>query len=494
MKYIKIGKSSANDIVISDVTVSSQHAIITLLDTKEVRIRDLNSTNGTYVNGKRITTETTITANDVIKMGNSTIDWVKHLNERKPPAPPVYPSADTSTVKQRKTIGSLPRNDIVIEHKDVSRSHAQLLEKVTGEIVITDSGSTNGTYVNGQKISVQVLRQGDRVLIANKYPLDWENVFGKEPKPQPKRLKKILIPAAAVAAAAIIICGLFIIKPWVIKEKPWSPEKIFASYKKTVVMIYAEYYYSVSAGNINYGNYVILDGELVEDDTNVIIGTGFFVSDDGKIVTNKHIAQPWEYNQSEIEQLKRVVQNHLKYEASKSSKNQIKYLPLVNEVKIEGRLASIGIILNDTHITSKRDIIPCQFIKADSNNEIDIALIQTNSKSLPVGTEIIVDLNTAIIDDSGIVVGNSVFTIGFPKGLTLANTSQGISANNQDGKITQIRGDYEFGHNIPIIGGASGSPVFNEYGKLVGVIHRGLVASQGYNMAVKAKHVATLVN
>ncbi|MDR2425032.1 MAG: FHA domain-containing protein, partial [Prevotellaceae bacterium] len=83
MKLIKIGRSSANDIVISDATVSSQHALITILDSKEVRIKDLNSTNGTYVNGKRITAETTIVASDVIKVGNSTVDWLKYLNERK---------------------------------------------------------------------------------------------------------------------------------------------------------------------------------------------------------------------------------------------------------------------------------------------------------------------------------------------------------------------------------------------------------------------------
>jgi S1-C subfamily serine protease len=110
---------------------------------------------------------------------------------------------------------------------------------------------------------------------------------------------------------------------------------------------------------------------------------------------------------------------------------------------------------------------------------------------MPNGTETIIDLNQAVISDDGLVVGASLFTIGFPAGFGLGMTAQGIQANNQDGKITQIRGDVEFGHNITIIGGASGSPVFNEYGKLVGIINAGY--EQGYNLAVKAKYAVELV-
>ena len=490
MKILKIGRSSTNDIVISDVTVSSQHAIITILDTKEVRIKDLNSTNGTYVNGKRIAIETTITASDVIKAGNSTVDWLKYLNERKKPTPPTF-SGDASAIKQRKTIGRVTGNDIVFDHSDVSSNHAQLIEKGNGDIVIADSGSTNGTYVNGQKVSIQTLRPGDRVLIANKYPLDWQHIFNVQtPVPEPKKhLKIVLISAAAIA----IVFGLFFLLKPPGEEKTWTPEQIYSHYKKSVVMVYGEYYYSVSAGNYDLGNFVIQNGELVRDRTNSYTGTGFFVSQDGKIVTNKHIAVPWAYQQAEIEQIKTEVQNYLKYLARQSRAAQIEYLPLVNEVKITGHLASIGIILNDTHLNNEKDIIPCHVLDANNNDEIDVAVIQTNTKTLPAGVENIVDLNKAIVDDADIVVGQPVYTIGFPAGVFLATTTQGLEANNQDGKITQLRGDYEFGHNIPIIGGASGSPVFNEYGNLIGVIHQGFSSSQGYNMAIKAKYAVELV-
>ena len=115
------------------------------------------------------------------------------------------------------------------------------------------------------------------------------------------------------------------------------------------------------------------------------------------------------------------------------------------------------------------------------------------SKTLPAGTETIIDLNQAVITDDGFVAGASVFTIGFPAGFGLGMTAQGIQANNQEGKITQLRGDIEFGHNIAVEHGASGSPVFNEYGKLVGIINAGYEKKQGYNMAIKAKYAVELV-
>ena len=54
MRTIKIGKSTSNDYVIGDNTVSRQHASVTILDDGRMTIKDLNSTNGTFVNGKRI--------------------------------------------------------------------------------------------------------------------------------------------------------------------------------------------------------------------------------------------------------------------------------------------------------------------------------------------------------------------------------------------------------------------------------------------------------
>ena len=61
-------------------------------------------------------------------------------------------------------IGRSSDLDMVLVEEMVSRRHAQI-EMRNGVITIQDMGSTNGTFVNGEKIQSAMLREGDRVLI-----------------------------------------------------------------------------------------------------------------------------------------------------------------------------------------------------------------------------------------------------------------------------------------------------------------------------------------
>jgi pSer/pThr/pTyr-binding forkhead associated (FHA) protein len=493
MRVLKIGRSSSNNIVVTDPAVSSQHANLTISDNGEVRIKDLNSKNGTFVNGQRIFQETLITAKDVVKAGNSIIDWQRHLNVPEPVKN--FPVIDASAIKRKKTIGRNSGNDIVVSYSDVSGFHAQLLEKENGDIAIADSGSTNGTYVNGQKISMRILQPGDTVMLANKYPLDWRSVFPRVSIEQrlpeynvpvrdvPSKSNKTKFLLVAAVVIAVVAAGfLFVQEPWKAQgsvlsssTSALSPTEIYARYKKSVALIVGAYYFEASSGGRTRYYSVNGGGDIVqissEDDAIFYTGTGFFVSNDGKIITNKHIAAPWEYDDDIIAAIKRAT----------------------GGANVEGRLAFIGCFVNDTHVSGMQDLIHCTTIKTGATKDIDVAVLQTNSKTLPNGTETIIDLNQAVTTDDGLVVGASIFTIGFPAGFVLGQTDQGIQANNQDGRITQIRGDVEFGHNIAVEHGASGSPVFNEYGKLVGIINAGYERTQGYNMAVKAKYAVELV-
>lgn len=54
--------------------------------------------------------------------------------------------------------------DMVLVEDMVSRRHA-MLESQGGDVLIQDMGSTNGTFVNGEKIKRAKLAEGDRVLI-----------------------------------------------------------------------------------------------------------------------------------------------------------------------------------------------------------------------------------------------------------------------------------------------------------------------------------------
>ena len=63
-----IGRRRSNDLVLSDNTVSGQHCII-LTDGEDIYIQDLDSTNGTFLNGKRIHEKTVLQRGDKLMLG-----------------------------------------------------------------------------------------------------------------------------------------------------------------------------------------------------------------------------------------------------------------------------------------------------------------------------------------------------------------------------------------------------------------------------------------
>ena len=64
--------------------------------------------------------------------------------------------------KDEISIGRHPSNDINIDNMGISGQHAKIV-KSAGEFYIEDNNSTNGTKLNGQKISRQILKHGDNI-------------------------------------------------------------------------------------------------------------------------------------------------------------------------------------------------------------------------------------------------------------------------------------------------------------------------------------------
>ncbi len=83
MKLIKIGRnSSENDVIINDYQVSKIHLQLFCDDHGSFFIIDLNSTNGTYVNGNRIPPAENIKLqpNDIIRIGSTVLPWRKYFS------------------------------------------------------------------------------------------------------------------------------------------------------------------------------------------------------------------------------------------------------------------------------------------------------------------------------------------------------------------------------------------------------------------------------
>src|SRR4051794_39446219 len=72
-----LGRRPYNDIVIDNLAVSGEHAVLQLMGS-EVYLEDLNSTNGTYVNGKAVKKQL-LQNNDTVEIGKYKIKFVNEV-------------------------------------------------------------------------------------------------------------------------------------------------------------------------------------------------------------------------------------------------------------------------------------------------------------------------------------------------------------------------------------------------------------------------------
>ncbi|MCA1633936.1 MAG: FHA domain-containing protein [Acidobacteria bacterium] len=60
---------------------------------------------------------------------------------------------------RRLNVGRVSDNDLQLDHSSVSKIHASILMNREGTLLVADTGSTNGTYINGRRISYGEARQ-----------------------------------------------------------------------------------------------------------------------------------------------------------------------------------------------------------------------------------------------------------------------------------------------------------------------------------------------
>lgn len=93
---VTVGRALDNVIRIEDGTVSSHHAMF-VLEADGMKLRDLNSTNGTRVNGLRIV-ETMLNSGDQVRMGSVEMRFESDVKKASQPLPPSQTGVDLSQV------------------------------------------------------------------------------------------------------------------------------------------------------------------------------------------------------------------------------------------------------------------------------------------------------------------------------------------------------------------------------------------------------------
>lgn len=520
-KVIRIGRLSSNDSVFQNPSVSSNHAVLTLNEDGQTgELRDLNSTNGTFVNNKRISQPMPVAKGDVIRLGSeiTSLDDILSRQGKTMIRP------NNNTPHNAITIGKNPENKIVINRDDVSRKHAILFKNSNGDVVIEDTNSTNGTYVNGIKITSQVLHSGDKVTITRNYPLNWEQYFSTSAQPEPvipvrKKNKTGLFILLAASIAALIIGAIFLFKG----KGTLDQKQIYDKYSNAVALVDIQYGYKIYLdgedvtrdvmsliiendptiqeicynNNLKLSNYVFVYDGMILPGTAEATGTAFFISDDGKLVTNRHITRPWIDSKAvEADVIENMVEKIVTYLTT--------YNPAMarSNVKVEGVMLNMSIVLNGLPVT-KGNMIECMEIAGSDQPEIDVAVIQTETRKLPSDNITIIDINNADDSEEAYTPGNQVYTIGFPYGTKYmgqvdinVDDNQNLVNQIHGGFVSQNKNNYQFSHDAATAGGASGSPILNDKGQLIGVHHAGMTGvtgAQGFNWGIKVKHVKDLL-
>ena len=119
------------------------------------------------MNGNRVTGEVMLSENDVIRIGNTTLPWRSYF---------AGGISGQRAVQRRISFGTSSDNDVVIQGTGVSRRHCAILKYSDGSYAIEDY-STNGTFVNGRRISgSESLNVGDRVSLCSS-DVSWWSYF-----------------------------------------------------------------------------------------------------------------------------------------------------------------------------------------------------------------------------------------------------------------------------------------------------------------------------
>jgi serine protease Do len=159
-------------------------------------------------------------------------------------------------------------------------------------------------------------------------------------------------------------------------------------------------------------------------------------------------------------------------------------------IKITCKLIDTSIALHG----SNSNWLKCKVIKLAEDTEIDLAILQLETETLPEEVENIVDLDNSVENDSDIKPGSEAILIGYPLGMELAKSKKGdLKVQIYDGKISRESDGIKLQYSTTSTHGASGSPIFNSCGQLIAVNYSGYNFTQGYNFGIVSKHINSLL-
>lgn len=538
MRLLKIGRDATCDIVMHSANVSALHAEITLLNNGDIMLEDKGSSNGTYIMNQRISPNkpVNIKRGDAIRFADVELQWSQI------PMP-----EDNSAYKAIYGIGKHFNNDIQIAGATVSRYHATVKLGKDGKMYIFDH-SKNGTTVDGVKIPINSAYRIKRssAITCGGVPVDLSRL------PWPKPIWGMIIGiAASIAIIAGIGYGVWKITRPSVNPSDLTPATVYVhgSYYITAQIegdqlpdLFKKYglkwpsvYNIIPIKTDNDGHISEWAVSMAENDINPITysGTAFFIDREGRMGTNRHIAVPWEYMDNlngkgttmAIQGAMEVFRNRMMPVAQITNMDELQHLALSsqlgellftllskgycslneirgyinnfrsNKIKITGHHAFIAVGYPNRNYNSTDEFERCTVIKETGDDNIDVAILQLNTHKTPDDIKYIYDIKEARTDVSTLKPQKEdLFTIGYPAGLTLGldNKDGGLKATVHKISLSKDPGHYNFQFQGEELGGASGSPIIDSKGKLVGVLWGGFAAGSTFGEACEIKYLKRL--
>lgn len=329
--------------------------------------------------------------------------------------------------------------------------------------------------------------------------------------------------------------------------------EIESKYSSGVVLIQNKGFYELETehGSIYFADYDPEEEEIsglqVEEDSieyQISYGTGFFISNDGMIATNKHVvasqlsekeAQDMlgklivavqeelkeQFNQ--LVSLQEQVREGMRYAYNNDNYSDYRELDELDDAIIERKnelkeqyhaLGSIdrrsaelryhnevSVAYNDTYVTNTNDFYGCVVKKISEDD--DLAIIQMKDKQTPAGRHIFTLFDANPLDHYSMgeriakMFGNDknerLYMIGYNLGPALSITEDGVKAQVNEGSVSQ-KSAKKIMYSIPTLPGSSGSPVLNKKGQLVAVNFSGLNATQNFNFGIPEESLADLAD
>lgn len=508
-----------------DDLVGRYHASITpdSSDPSQFIITDFNSRNGTFVNKQRIIGSARIAPGDVIQFGAGGPELQFDLEPR--PADFIRSTREARSLAE----AALP----------LTREATAALPP-TGSVRIATAANASSSFQRGQRGQRGQGFQGLSEMSFSAAPANSASV-GKATvermiaQARGESRKYVIGAGAALVIFLALVIGLWMKKPAPASSGALNPEQVAQKSVSTVVwfevswklihtgtgnQVYHQYKsFKTDRGVERAPLYITTDGRSYEPALtlnpagNAPIGgshggSGFVITSDGFILTNRHVAAAWyapyalpggilvDEKGKELGMVKSGPSNWIPAQAIRNRRS-------LTDKPLEGR----NDILNITFPENKLRI-PAQ--PARISDEHDVAMVKINLPDAVPKAEMYDNYDT-------IKQGAPIVVIGYPLGASLApvavrvqGKSGGLGPADQAtfipeptvtsgiiGRVIKAGSDpnnyySSFGdtyqHTAATNPGNSGGPVFDQYGRVIAIHNAGAGSAQGASFAVPIKY------